>query len=115
MLVTRLGVSVEKVVATMDTPTSHHGAARPDVKTSAVLFPARRKKKIAGRKEMTTDAATMPQSSAVNRIRTPPNSEPVKWREDTPRRGRGGEPRPGAFKPRAGILESRSESRRALP
>src|SRR5215510_16410491 len=92
MLVTRLGVSVEKVVATMDTPTSHHGAARPDVKNSAVLFPARRKKKIAGRKEMTTDAATMPQSSAVNRIRTPPNSEPVKWREDTPRRGRGGEP-----------------------
>src|SRR5262245_21649764 len=76
MLVTRLGVSVEKVVATMDTPTSHHGAARPDVKNSAVLFPALRKKKIAGRKEMTTDAATIPQSSAVNRIRTPPNSEP---------------------------------------
>ena len=42
MLVTRFGVSVENVVATMETPTSHHGAARPDVKNSAVLEPARR-------------------------------------------------------------------------
>ena len=31
-----------KVVATIDTPISHHGAARPEVKNSAVLDPARR-------------------------------------------------------------------------
>src|ERR671932_58784 len=34
-LVTRFGVSVLNVVATIDTPMSHHGAARPDVKNSA--------------------------------------------------------------------------------
>ena len=28
--VTRFGVSVENVVATIDTPTNHHGAERPD-------------------------------------------------------------------------------------
>src|SRR5262249_44581230 len=68
MFVTRLGVSVENVVATMETPTSHHGAALPDVKNSAVLFPARRKKKIAGRNEITTEAATIPQSRLVSCI-----------------------------------------------
>ena len=36
-LVTRFGVSVLNVVATIDTPISHHGAARPEVKNSAVL------------------------------------------------------------------------------
>ena len=41
MFVTRLGVSVLNVVATIDTPISHHGAARPDVKNSVVLEPAR--------------------------------------------------------------------------
>ena len=41
MLVTRFGVSVLKVVATIDTPTSHQGAARPEVKNSVVLVPAR--------------------------------------------------------------------------
>ena len=44
-LVTRFGVSVLNVVATIETPTSHHGAARPDVKNSAVLDPARRASK----------------------------------------------------------------------
>ena len=42
------GVSVLKVVATIDTPISHHGAARPDVKNSAVLRPARRMSSSAG-------------------------------------------------------------------
>ena len=41
MFVTRFGVSVLKVVATIDTPTSHQGAARPEVKNSVVLRPAR--------------------------------------------------------------------------
>jgi hypothetical protein len=33
-------VSVLKVVATIEMPTSHQGAARPDVKNSVVLVPA---------------------------------------------------------------------------
>jgi hypothetical protein len=39
--VTRFGVSVLNVVATIDVPTSHHGADWPDAKNSAVLDPAR--------------------------------------------------------------------------
>ena len=50
-LVTRFGVSVLKVVATIDTPMSHHGAARPEVKNSAVLDPARRASHSAGTNE----------------------------------------------------------------
>ncbi len=42
MSVTRLGVSLEKVVATIDSPASHQGTARPEAKNSAVLLPARR-------------------------------------------------------------------------
>ena len=69
MFVTRFGVSVLNVVATMDTPMSHHGAARPDVKNSAVLDPARRASTMAGMNEMTMDAAIIHQSSCVRRIR----------------------------------------------
>src|SRR4051812_37719719 len=68
MFVTRFGVSVLKVVATMDTPISHHGAARPDVKNSAVLDPARRASTTAGANEMMIDTTTMTQSSDVSRI-----------------------------------------------
>src|SRR5438874_7258670 len=66
--VTRFGVSVLNVVATIDTPTSHHGAARPEVKNSAVLALARLARRIAGRKDTTTDATTMNQSSGTRRI-----------------------------------------------
>jgi hypothetical protein len=69
-----LGVSVEIVVATIGTPPSHHGAARPDVKNSAVLFPARFAKKIAGRKDTTTDAAIIVKSRRVRCIRGPPRA-----------------------------------------
>src|SRR5690349_14302934 len=68
MFVTRFGVSVLNVVATMDTPISHHGAARPEVKNSAVLDPARRASTMAGMNETTIDVTTMAQSSAVKRI-----------------------------------------------
>jgi hypothetical protein len=37
--VTKLGVSVEKVVATMERPSSHQGMVRPDKKYSEVFFP----------------------------------------------------------------------------
>src|SRR3954463_14070624 len=68
-LVTRLGVSVLNVVATIDTPISHHGAARPDVKNSAVLRPARRAIHSAGMNDATIDAMTIAQSKAVRRTR----------------------------------------------
>ena len=63
--VTRFGVSVENVVATMDTPTSHHGAERPDVKNSAVLFPARLARMIAGTNDTAIETTTMIQSSGM--------------------------------------------------
>src|SRR5688572_10223538 len=68
MFVTRLGVSVLNVVATIDTPMSHHGADRPDVKNSAVLDPARRANTMAGMNDTTIDAATISQSSCVRRM-----------------------------------------------
>src|SRR6476646_2197278 len=64
-LVTKFGVSVLNVVATIDTPISHHGAARPDVKNSLVLRPARLTSQIAGTNEMTIETRTMTQSIVV--------------------------------------------------
>src|SRR6187399_995948 len=66
--VTRLGVSVLNVVATIDTPISHHGAARPDVKNSVVLDPARRINQTAGANDTRIDATTMNQSKRVRDI-----------------------------------------------
>jgi hypothetical protein len=74
MFVTRFGVSVEKVVATIETPISHHGADRPDVKNSAVFRPARLIRKTAGRKETTIETTTMTQSRDVTCMRAPPVS-----------------------------------------
>ena len=73
MFVTRFGVSVEKVVATIEIPTSHQGAARPEVKNSAVLEPARFAKKIAGRNEITIDAAITVQSIGARCIPAGPS------------------------------------------
>ena len=44
MLVTKFGVSVEKVVATIDVPNNHQGSFRPDRKYSCIPAPARRAK-----------------------------------------------------------------------
>ena len=66
MFVTRFGVSVLKVVATIETPTSHHGAARPEVKNSAVLDPARRASTTAGMNETTIETTTISQSRDVS-------------------------------------------------
>ena len=64
MLVTRFGVSVLNVVATIEMPISHHGAARPDVKNSDGARLARlRQKKSAGMNEMTMLQPMMTQSS----------------------------------------------------
>ena len=64
MSVTRFGVSLEKVVATMERPASHQGTARPEAKNSAVLFPDRFPKKSAGTKQTASVAAMITQSRA---------------------------------------------------
>ena len=68
MFVTRFGVSVLKVVATIEMPISHQGAARPEVKNSVVLDPARFAKKSAGRKEMTMEMVMITQSMVARCI-----------------------------------------------
>src|SRR5215213_8892446 len=68
MSVTRLGVSLLKVVATIERPASHHGTARPETKNSDVLRPARLPRNSAGTKQINSDAATMIQSSGCSCI-----------------------------------------------
>src|SRR5712672_333973 len=58
--VTQFGVSLLKVVATIDRPASHHGTERPEAKNSAVFLLARRPKKSAGTKQ------TARQRKAIN-------------------------------------------------
>src|SRR5919107_310723 len=68
MSVTRLGVSLLKVVATIERPASHQGTARPETKNSDVLRPARLPRNSAGTKQINSDAATMIQSSGCSCI-----------------------------------------------
>src|SRR3984957_3956132 len=62
--VTQLGVSLLKVVATIDSPASHHGTLRPDAKNSVVLSPDFLPTKSAGTKQISSEAAMMIQSMA---------------------------------------------------
>ena len=62
MSVTRFGVSLLNVVATIDSPASHHGTERPETKNSDVFFPARRLKNSEGMKQIASEAKTMIQS-----------------------------------------------------
>ncbi len=64
MSVTRFGVSLLNVVATIDRPPSHQGTARPDAKNSEVLRPDRLPKNSAGTKQIASEIATMTQSIA---------------------------------------------------
>ncbi len=66
MSVTRFGVSALKVVATIETPTNHHGALCPEAKNSARLRPARRVKNRAGARHNSTEASTMSPSSVCS-------------------------------------------------
>jgi hypothetical protein len=68
MSVTKSGVLVENVVATIEIPASHHGTDRPETKNCATLRPARRPKNSAGTKHNATDNATISQSSVVTCI-----------------------------------------------
>src|SRR5437588_10761007 len=65
MSVTRLGVSLLNVVATIEKPASHHGTARPETKNSDVLLLARRPKKSDGAKHTTSVIAMTIQSRAT--------------------------------------------------
>src|SRR5215831_21181141 len=65
MSVTRLGVSLLKVVATIDKPASHQGTERPETKNSDVFFPARFPKNSAGTKQTNSVAKTIAQSRKV--------------------------------------------------
>src|SRR6476660_1775656 len=65
MSVTRFGVSLLNVVATIERPASHHGTARPPAKNSVVFLPARRPKKSAGAKHNSTQKMAMNQSMRV--------------------------------------------------
>src|ERR1700739_1617888 len=60
--VTQLGVSLLKVVATIDSPASHQGTDRPEAKNSDVFLPARRPKNSAGAKQTRTQSRAMTQS-----------------------------------------------------
>src|SRR5262245_25434838 len=62
MSVTRFGVSLLNVVATIESPASHHGTERPDTKNSEVLLPARRLKNSDGMKQIASEAKTIIQS-----------------------------------------------------
>ena len=66
MSVTRFGVSLLNVVATIERPASHHGTARPDAKNSEVLRPARRPKNNAGTKHTSNARTMMIQSRRVS-------------------------------------------------
>ena len=65
MSVTRFGVSLLNVVATIDRPASHHGTDRPEAKNSDVLFPARFPKESAGAKQTMRVMAMTTQSSGA--------------------------------------------------
>src|SRR3954469_9131999 len=68
MSVTRFGVSLLKVVATIEKPASHHGTARPETKNSDVLLPARRPKTSDGAKQTTSVMAIAIQSRGARCI-----------------------------------------------
>ena len=57
-----MAAALLNVVATMESPASHHGTERPEAKNSEVLFPASLPKNSAGTKQMSRVARTMTQS-----------------------------------------------------
>src|ERR1700743_417509 len=60
--VTQFGVSLLNVVATIESPASHHGTDRPEAKNSDVLLPARFPKNNAGAKQISSVKAKISQS-----------------------------------------------------
>src|SRR6476620_11014129 len=69
MSVTRFGVSLEKVVATIESPASHHGTLRPDAKKFAVEPLDLRATRNAGQKQISSVIAMTTQSRVWRRMR----------------------------------------------
>ena len=69
--VTRLGVSVEKVVATIEVPSNHHGRLRPERKNDSELPPARRLTNMPIAREVKMKPPTMAQSTQFSCIAIP--------------------------------------------
>ena len=69
---TRFGVSVEKVVATIDTPSSHHGWLRPARKNDEKSLPALRDTRSPIASESARKPARISQSGVVICNREPP-------------------------------------------
>jgi hypothetical protein len=69
MSVTRFGVSLLNVVATIESPASHQGTECPEAKNSEVFLDDLFPKNSAGAKQMATAMIAITQSSAVSRIK----------------------------------------------
>ncbi len=67
--VTKLGVSAEKVQATIETPSNHHGMSLPPKKNSSVLSPAVREAHQPIPKTMTKNMLIIIQSTVAKIIK----------------------------------------------
>ena len=87
MSATRLGVSVEKVVATIETPSSHQGWRRPAKKNDEKSPPARLATRKPTNSEKARKHAIIAQSTAVSCMRYPISSvateSPLRMRGET--------------------------------
>ena len=81
MSATRLGVSVEKVVATIEVPSSHQGIFRPERKNDSAFPPARRLTMMPMAREAIRKALIIPQSIPFSCIAFPCGGVKVRgWR-----------------------------------
>lgn len=65
MFVTRFGVSLLNVVATIESPANYHGTERPEAKNSDVFFPALLSKNRAGTKQIRRETIMIIQSKQL--------------------------------------------------
>ena len=108
MSVTRFGVSLLNVVATIESPASHQGTARPEAKNSEVLCPARLPKNSAGTKQIRRrDDDDDPVDELKVHVRAPHGRAPQRQRPKG-----GGERRAGHYyiRPSEGAERMRSKS-----
>ena len=77
MSVTKFGVSLLKVVATIDSPASHQGTDRPEAKNSAVPLLALLPKNRAGAKQTANESPTITQSSHCKCMKHSPDRRPT--------------------------------------
>jgi hypothetical protein len=68
MFVTRFGVSLLNVVATIESPANHHGTERPEAKNSDVFLPALLPKNRDGTKQIRRETIMIIQSNSCRCI-----------------------------------------------